>query len=337
MVGAVIVRDGPIVGEGYHPQAGEPHAEVFALRAAGELARGAAVYVTLEPCSHHGRTPPCVDALIEAGISEVCFAMLDPDPRVSGAGIRRLEDAGVHVRGPILEDDARSLNEAYIKHRATGTPFVTLKLAMSLDGKIATRTGDSKWITNEKSRAYVHRLRSRVDAIVVGGGTAIADNPRLTARVGRRVTAPRRVVVTSTGNIPTSLALFDGGGALVATTDNADASRLEELERAGARVLNLDDGHGMVSMPGLMKMLAGMGCLWVLIEGGGQTAASALDAGVVDKVVFFYAPKIIGGVDAPTGVEGEGADAVGESIALERVRTRRFGDDVMVEAYVTRP
>jgi len=335
MVGAVVVRDGVIVGEGYHHRAGEPHAEVLALRQAGDRTRGATLYVTLEPCCHHGCTPPCTKAIIEAGVSEIHAAMVDPDPKVAGKGIEELRAAGIEVHHPLCEDEARRLNEAYIKHRTTGLPFVILKSAMSLDGRIATRTGDSKWITNERSRAYAHRLRSRVDAILVGGTTARADDPQLTARLGRRVHYPTRVVITRSADLPSDLALLRSAGeCIVACPAGADAASLKKLERAGARILTLKTAGARACMADLMAQLGKLGNLCVLIEGGGEVAASALEEKLVDKVIFFYAPKIIGGREAVPAVGGEGAPDIASAIKLDRIKLRRFGEDFAVEGYV---
>ena len=337
MVGAVVVRDGEIVGEGYHRRAGQPHAEVLALRAAGDRARGATLYVSLEPCCHHGRTPPCTRAIIESGISDVYAAMTDPDPRVRGCGLEELRSAGINVHSPLCEEEARELNEAYVKHRTTGMPFVTLKLAMSLDGKIANRTGDSKWITNERSRAYVHRVRSRVDVIVVGAGTARADNPSLTARVGRRTFYPARVILTGSCDLPDDLAMLSQPGeTIVACPLTRDKRAAGKLEMTAARILPVSESGGRPSVADLMRQLAKMGHLSVLIEGGGEIAAAALAECVVDKILFFYAPRIIGGREAVSAVGGVGADTVASSIGLERIKTRRFGDDMLIEAYVKR-
>ncbi|MHB9037871.1 MAG: bifunctional diaminohydroxyphosphoribosylaminopyrimidine deaminase/5-amino-6-(5-phosphoribosylamino)uracil reductase RibD [Armatimonadota bacterium] len=338
MVGAVIVRDGMIVGEGYHPKAGEPHAEVFALRDAGFRAKGAAMYVTLEPCCHHGRTPPCTRAIIDAGISEVYVAMVDPDPKVASKGLDELRAAGIKVHVPLLEEKARNLNEAYIKHRTTGMPFVILKSAMSLDGKIATRTGDSKWITNERSRKYAHGIRSRVDAIIVGGNTARTDNPSLTARLGKKVCYPTRVVVTGTGDLPYSLKLFEKPGeSIVAAGPYADAASLKKLELAGARIIPVEPRDGSLALATLMRELGELGCLSVLIEGGGDVAAAALEERLVDKVLYFHAPIIIGGRDSVDSVGGIGAESISSAIKLDRIRVRRFGDDIAVEGYVVYP
>lgn len=338
MVGAVIVKGGAIIGEGYHPKAGEPHAEVFALREAGENAKGAVMYVTLEPCCHQGRTPPCTKALIEAGISEVHIAMVDPDPKVASKGIEELRSAGIKVYVPLCEEQARQLNEAYIKHRTTGLPLVTLKSAMSLDGRIATRTGDSKWITNERSRAYAHKIRAKSDAILVGSNTARTDDPSLTARLGRKIYYPPRVVVTSSGDLPDNLKVFcSHGDCIVAAAPSANAASLLKLECAGARIISLSQAEGRPSIRELMVQLGKLGYLSVLIEGGGEVAASALNERVVDKVLYFYAPKIIGGVDARPSVGGYGAETIAQAIKLDRIRVKRFGDDIAVEGYVIYP
>jgi len=338
MVGAVVVKNGVVIGEGFHPRAGEPHAEIFALRDAGDDSRGATMYVNLEPCCHHGRTPPCTKALIQAGIADVFVAMVDPDPKVAGKGINELQNAGISVHYPLLEDSARRLNEAYIKHRATGLPLVTLKSAMSLDGKIATRTGDSKWITGERSRAYAHKIRSRADAILVGGNTARADDPSLTARLGRKVFYPPRVVVTAGGDVPDSLKLVcERGECIVAAPVTASSESLRKLERAGARILTLSQVGGRPSVKDLMVQLGKLGYLSVLIEGGGEVAACALEERVVDKILYFYAPKIIGGREAISSVGGLGAETVESAIKLDRIRVRRFGEDIAVEGYIVYP
>lgn len=338
MVGAVVVKDGVVIGKGYHPKAGEPHAEVFALREAGDRAAGATIYVTLEPCCHTGRTGPCTEAIKRAGVARVFAAMVDPDPKVAGNGLNWLEKAGIETHSGLCEAEARRLNEAYIKHRTTGMPLVILKSAMSLDGRIATRAGDSKWITNEQSRAFAHRIRRDVDAIVVGGNTARTDDPRLTARIGRQVYYPTRVVVTESGQLPDSLSMLcDGGQCIVAASKRANVGSLRKLEKAGARILTLADASGRASIADLMRQLADMGHLSVLIEGGGEVAASALEEKVVDKVLFFYAPKIIGGRDAVGSIGGFGAETVAGSITLERTRLRRFGSDIAIEGYVAYP
>lgn len=338
MVGAVVVKDGEIVGEGYHRRAGGPHAEVIALRKAGSNARGGVLYVTLEPCCHHGRTPPCTRAIIDAGVAEVYAAMLDPDPKVAGRGFDELARAGVRVHYPLLEKEAMKLNEAYIKHRTSGLPLVTLKSAMSLDGCIATAAGDSKWITGERSRLFAHRVRAKVDAIVVGAGTARLDNPQLTARVGKRVYYPKRVVVTKSGNLPSDLRIFnEPGECIVACPEGLCDAVINKPGGSAVEVVALPTVCGRVSMNALMRRLAEMGCLSVLIEGGAETAAAALEERVVDKVMFFYAPKIIGGRRATHAVGGVGVGSVDKAIRIRDMRIRRLGEDFLIEGYVDYP
>lgn len=338
MVGAVVVKDGVVVGKGYHPCAGKDHAEVFALRDAGNMAAGATLYVTLEPCCHIGRTPPCTDAIIKSGVARVFAAMADPDVKVSGMGFARLRESGIEVECGLCESEAIALNEAYIKHRTTSLPLVILKSAMSLDGKIATRTGNAKWITGEPSRAYAHKIRRQVDAIVVGANTVRVDDPRLSARSGCRSYFPTRIVVTNSGNVSVDAKLFsEPGCSIIAASKHADRQLLRKLEQQGARIITLEDYAGRASIADLMRQLGEMGCLSVLIEGGGELAASALEERVVDKALFFYAPRIIGGRDAVGAVGGLGAIDVAHAITLDRMRVRRFGEDIAVEGYIVYP
>lgn len=338
MVGAVIVSGGKIVGEGFHTRAGEPHAEAIALRAAGEKARGAAMYVTLEPCCHTGRTPPCTQAIIRSGVRRVFAAMVDPDPNVAGGGVAELRSAGVEVVTRLCETEARELNAAYVKHRTTGTPLVTLKLAMSLDGRIATRSGDSKWITGERARAFVHRARAAADAVVVGAGTALADDPLLTARVGRAIRRPTRVVVAGTRPLPPDLRMLrETGETLVAVPESADPAVVEALRAAGAQIVTPSCSGARVSIASLMRELARLGHLSVLIEGGAELAASALAERVVDRILFFYAPRIIGGRESVPGVGGEGIESLGSAIQVDRVKIRRMGPDLAVEGHLVYP
>ena len=330
-VGAVLVRDGQVVGEGYHHRAGEPHAEVLALREAGEAARGATLYVTLEPCSHWGRTPPCADALIRAGVRRVVACTLDPNPRVDGRGFARLAAAGVEVAlaGEPFRERARRLNAAYEKHVTTGLPYVTLKVAMSLDGKIATASGDSRWISGEASRAMAHRMRARHDAVMVGVGTVLADDPLLTARPPGRPPArqPLRVVVDSEARTPPGSRLVASAGpgapVLVATTTRAPAARADALRAAGAEVLALPPGpDGRVDLRALMAHLGGRGITGVLVEGGATLAGSLVASGLVDEVVAFVAPVILGGERAPSPVGGAGAARVAQAWRVAHWRVR---------------
>ena len=286
LVGAVIVRDGRIVAEGWHRKAGTPHAEIHALNMAGELARGATVYVSLEPCAHYGRTGPCARALVEAGVSRVVVAMTDPNPKVAGKGIAILQEAGIEVTVGVLEQEARQLNEVFLKWITTGLPFVALKTAMTLDGKIATAAGQSQWITYEASRYEVHRLRDIYDGILVGINTALADNPSLTTRLkeyeGRN---PVRIVVDSRARLPLEAKLVTDGAArtIVAVTAGAPAERVEALKSAGAEIIVAGSGDH-VDMHSLMEQLGAMKITSVLVEGGGSVNFSLLQAGLADRV-----------------------------------------------------
>ena len=315
-VGAVIVKDGKVAGKGFHRFAGGPHAEIYALRQAGKKAEGATMYVSLEPCSHHGRTPPCTDAIIRSGIKRVVAAIKDPNPVNNGRGLRILGRRGIKTRVGFLETEARELNEDFIKYITKKMPFVTVKVAQSLDGKIATRTGDSKWITGDKAREFVHKLRSEHDAVMVGAGTVLKDDPLLTARVrGKRVKQPLRIILAGRTRIPYKARILNsiGGNVVIAATK---------------------EKNGRVDIKSLLRELAKRQITSVLIEGGGETVASALEAGVVDKIYFFMAPKIIGGRKATTSVEGEGAEKAGKAIRLKNMSFRKIGDDIMIEGYV---
>jgi len=337
MVGAVIVKRGKVVGEGWHQAVGGPHAEVWALQAAGRAARGATIYLNLEPCSHHGRTPPCTDALISAGIARVVCACQDPDPRVSGKGLRQLAEAGIAVGIGLLEPEARRLNEGYLKRVKTGLPFVSLKSAMSLDGKIATRTGESHWITGEKARVFGHRLRAEQDAVLTGIGTVLADDPELTVRLSKGRN-PLRVVADSEARIsPTArLLTADERPPIIAVTRQAPAERVRHLEQVGTTVWRLPARGGHVDLRALMKKLAAAGVNRVLVEAGGTLAAGALEAGLVDRVYFFIAPMLIGGAEAMTPVEGKGVKRLAGAWRLGSVRMRRVGEDVMIVGDVVR-
>ncbi len=317
-VGAVVVRDGAIVGEGHHLAAGQPHAETVALAEAGERARGATLFVSLEPCAHQGRTPPCAEAIIAAGVAEVRYAVDDPDPRVSGRGHRALEAAGVRVVAGERRTDGSELLRGYLTRQRAGRPWVTAKYAMSLDGKIATRTGDSRWISGEASRRYAHALRDRADAVVVGIGTVLADDPSLTVRPappdGRQ---PRRVVVDSRLRLPPGAALAGpplAPGATVAYVEHQDPGdpdrgrRAALLRERGLELLPLPaDPAGRVDLPALLSELGRRGMNEVLVEGGGELLAGLLEAGLVDEVEACVAPVLIGGAGAPTPLRGRGA------------------------------
>ncbi len=338
MVGAVVVKDGKIVGKGYHARAGTPHAEIHALREAGGEARGATLYVTLEPCCHHGKTGPCTEAVIEAGITRVVAAMTDPNPLVAGKGLKRLQESGIEVVWGLMEDEARNLNEVFVKYITTRRPFVVLKAAMTLDGKIATKSGDSRWITGALSREYVHRLRDRYDAIMVGINTVLADNPSLTTRLpGGEGRDPARIVLDSAARTPPDARLITQDSrapVIIAVTAAAPGERIKALEAAGARVIVQQKNYGRVDIAALMSALASMEITSLLVEGGGQVHASFLESRVADKVVWFIAPKLIGGVSAPGPVSGDGVELLNEAIRIERVNVKSFGEDICVEGYL---
>jgi len=334
MVGAVVAKGGRTIAEGYHRRAGEPHAEAVALERAGRRARGATLYVTLEPCCHQGRTPPCTEAVIAAGAARVVAAMKDPNPLVNGKGFARLRRAGIAVEVGLLEPEARLLNEVYCHYVATRRPFVTLKLAASLDGKIATRTGSSRWITGQPARLAVHRLRAESDAVLVGIGTALADDPRLTGRLGGSE-QPLRIVVDSRARLPAEAAMLreHGGPVIVATTRRAPKSRLEALRRAGAAVLLVRQRQGRVDLGALLDALGRGEVTSVLVEGGSEMAGSLLEAGLVDKFVLFVGPLLVGGREAPTTAGGRGVARLEDALRLERMTVRRVGPDLMITGY----
>lgn len=335
MVGGVLVRGGKIVGTGYHRRAGDDHAEIVALKQAGKRARGATLYLNLEPCNHVGRTPPCTLSLIRSGIKAVMVGMVDPNPLVSGKGIRRLRQAGVQVRSGLLEKECRKLNEAFIKYITRRIPFVVLKLAASLDGRIATSTGESQWITGEAARMHVHRWRNQVDGVVVGVDTVLADNPRLTCRIpgGRdpwRIVVDRRLRIQRTARL---LRQRGVGKTLVVTGTAAPAKKVKEIERTGAQVLRLPGRGRWIPFASLLKRLGRMGLLSVMIEGGATTAARALAEGVVDKIIFFYGPKIIGG-DGRSMVDALGIKRMNRCKTISDMEIKKFGQDLMVSGYL---
>lgn len=335
LVGAVIVREGKIIAEGWHRQAGTPHAEIHALNMAGELARGATLYVTLEPCSHFGRTPPCAQAVVDAGISRVVAAMKDPNPQVAGRGFELLQAAGVDVEAGLLEAEACKLNEVFIKWVTRKLPFVTMKFACSLDGKIATVGGESQWISCEASRRFTHHLRDLNDAILVGVGTILADNPSLTTRLveGKN---PVRVIVDSTARTPLDSKVVTDNSArtLVAVTSKAPPERINELKARGVEIITAGDSK-RVDLKLLMQELARREITSVLVEGGGTIHFAMLSAGLVDKVLAFIAPKIIGGAKALTAVEGAGFAKLSDAVTLTDLTTERLGDDILLSGYVT--
>ena len=336
LVGAVIVKDGKIIAEGWHRQAGTPHAEIYALKMAGELAKGAILYVTLEPCSHFGRTPPCANAIVEAGIKKVVATMSDPNPKVAGRGFQILRDAGIEVEIGVCEEEARKLNEVFIKWVTTNKPFVTLKTAMSLDGKIATSTGQSKWITSEASRQRVHELRDIHDAIMVGIETVLKDNPMLTTRIpgGKN---PIRIIVDSNARTPLVSNVVTNhhqAKTIIAVTENAPAERVNALENSGIEIIFAGNGE-RVDLNILMNELAKREVTSVLLEGGGTLNFALLEAGLIDKVYAFIAPKIIGGRSALTSVEGNGFENLRDAINLKNITTEQIDSDILITGYIT--
>ena len=339
LVGAVIVRDGEIVGEGYHQRAGEAHAEIHALNQAKELAAGATMYVTLEPCCHWGRTPPCTESVIRAKLTNIFVAMKDPNPQVAGNGIRQLEEAGIRVQVGLCEAKSQQLNEVFIKYITTQCPFVILKSAISLDGKIAAASGESQWITSEASRLKGHELRAQVDAILVGIGTVLQDNPSLTTRLPEETNQdPIRIVVDSHGRTPLDAKVFNPASnatTLIAVTGNAPSEKIKALKSVGAEVLTIEEKEGRVCLRGLMQKLGQKEITSVLIEGGGEINAAALQTGIVDKLMFFIAPKLIGGKDAPGPIGGAGVARLAEAFELRDVKTTQVGVDFLIEGYLS--
>jgi diaminohydroxyphosphoribosylaminopyrimidine deaminase/5-amino-6-(5-phosphoribosylamino)uracil reductase len=337
MVGAVVVREGRVVGEGWHDGPGTPHAEARALTAAGELARGATLYCTLEPCDHVGRTPPCTSAIIEAGVVRAIVAAGDPNPLVDGRGFDRLRESGLEVVDGVLEDASRRLNAAFERHVVSGLPLVTWKSAASLDGKTAATDRSSRWITGEAAREDAHRLRAASDAIVVGAGTVIDDDPVLTVRdPAYRGRPPLRVVVDASGLVPAGARVFDGSApTLVATTGRAPLDVVDGWTAAGADVESFDpDATGGVHLPDLLAHLGKRDVQGVLLEGGATLAWSFVERRLIDRIVLYLAPKLIGGAEAPGVLMGEGFAPIDRAVGLRIVSVERIGDDLKVEADV---
>lgn len=339
LVGAVLVRDHQLIGEGWHQRYGQAHAEVHALAAAGEAARGATLYVTLEPCCHHGKTPPCTDALLHAGVGRVVTAMTDPFPQVAGNGAVLLRAAGVTVDFGLGEAEARRLNAPYLKLVTTGRPYVHAKWAMTLDGKIATRTGDSKWISGPASRQHVHALRGRMDAIVVGIGTALADDPLLTVRPpGPRT--PARVTLDSRGRLPVSSRLVETAGTtptLVVTVGELPASQVAPLRDRGCEVIALSAEGGRPSVPALLEELGKRRMTNILVEGGSAVLGSFLDARALDEVHVFVAARLLGGSAAKTPIGGLGVAKIDEALALAEWRVEQVEADLLLRGTLHDP
>lgn len=335
MVGAIIVKGGKIIAQGYHKKAGTPHAEIVALRKAGPRAKGATLYVTLEPCCHTGKkTPPCTNSIIESGIKRVVAAMKDPNPKVSGKGLKALRKAGIEITSGVLKSEAARLNEAFTKYITRQEPFVILKIAQSLDGKIATSKGESKWITGEAARKRVHQLRHETDAILVGIGTVLKDNPSLDCRI-KGGTNPYRIVVDSSLRVsPGSKILkFHDHKTIIATTDRASTRKISRLTKLGARVLITKSSRGRVDLNHLMKELGKMEIVNLMIEGGSSLSAAALSSNIVDKVMFFVAPKVIGGTDSFSSVGGRSPSLLKSAFQLKNLTASKYGNDILLEGY----
>ena len=341
-VGAVLVDDDlQPIAEGWHQRFGGPHAEINALAQAGARSRGATLFVTLEPCSHHGKTPPCAPAVVAAGVRKVVAAMLDPSPHVNGGGVRILREAGVEVEVGLLAAEARRLTAPFVKLTCAGTPYVHAKWAMTLDGRIATRAGDSKWISGEESRALVHRLRGRMDAIIAGIGTAFADDPLLTARPpGPRVAT--RIILDGSAQLPLDSQLVRTAAAapvLAAVAESAPADQCARLADCGVEVLRLpvvSGEHAGVSLPALLQQLGQRRMTNVLVEGGGRVLGAFFDTGLIDEYHVFVAPRLIGGAQAPGPLQGIGVERLAEAIALETLEARAVGGDLYVNARASR-
>lgn len=342
MVGAVVVKDGKVVGRGYHLGAGKAHAEVNAMDAAGALAQDATLYVTLEPCNHTGRTPPCTEKVLAAGIRRVVVAMTDPNPDVKGGGLDHLKNQGLDITVGVYEDQAKRLNEAFIKYVKTKRPFSIIKCAATLDGQIATRTGDSRWVTGEESRKFVHQLRHAVDAIMVGVNTVKKDDPSLTTRLTNslenvRGLDPTRVILDTHLRISEEaklLRLDSDSDTIIVTGNSVSADKKTRIEKQGARVIAAPVKDGLIDLDSLVDRLGILGITSLLIEGGSRVIASALSAAIVDKIVFFFAPKILGGDDGVPICKGQGAALMNSCIPVKDIHVRRFGDDVMIEGYI---
>ncbi len=340
MVGAVLVKNGEVVGRGYHEAVGGPHAEVNAVADAGSRAHGATLYVTLEPCNHTGRTPPCTQKILAAGIRRVVVAMRDPNPDVAGKGLELLKSKGLDVVVGLCEQEAQRLNEGFVKYIQTKRPFVILKCAATLDGRIATRTGDSKWVTGPVARQQVHRVRHAVDAIMVGIDTIKKDDPSLTTRLeGQEGLDPVRVILDTHLSISPQARVLQidskAGTILVAgKTAARDTAKCKRLEAQGAQIVEAPLKKGLIDLEQLMFHLGQLGLASLLIEGGGRVLSSALTAGIVDKIMFFYAPKILGGDDGVPICRGQGPELMQNCHGVRDLRVERVGDDVMIEGYL---
>lgn len=334
MVGAILVRGGRIISMGYHGEVTTPHAEAWAIQKAGEQTKGASLYINLEPCCHYGNNPPCADLIVRAGIREVIISMKDPNPLVNGKGIRILRRNGVKVRLGLLEEEARQLNEVFVKYITTRKPFVCLKSALTIDGKIATKTGASRWVAGTESRRYAHHLRNVYDAILVGVRTVLVDDPKLTVRMVKKIKNPVRIVLDAHARTPLKAHVLNRNGSrtVLVVGPKAPKKKVEALRRKGADILVIPAPKGKVDLKLLMKKLGRMKVTSLLVEGGGEVNASFLEEKLVDKVHFVVVPKVFGGRDARTAVEGEGVKTPDKAIYLKNVHQEKLGEDFLFTA-----
>ena len=338
LVGAVIVKDNKIIGEGYHEYFGGPHAEVNAFKNAKADVEGATMYVTLEPCAHYGKTPPCADLIVKNKISKVVVGLVDPNPLVAGKGIEILRSNGIEVTTGVMETEIKKTNEIFLKYITCKKPFCIMKTAMTLDGKISTSIGDSKWISNEKSRAYVHELRNMVSGIMVGIGTVLSDDPELTTRREDKLSKnPIRIIIDSKARIPLDAKVLkcdEKTKTIIVTTKFAADIKVKAIKEKGAEVIITPSEDKRVNLNYLMRVLGDMGIDSILLEGGSTLNYSALDEGIVDKVITFISPKMFGGTTGKTPVGGEGIELVKDAILFTGTEVTRFDEDIMVEAYI---
>ena len=335
MVGAVIVKDGEIVGTGIHRKAGEPHAEVHAFRMAGGHAKGATLYVTLEPCSHYGKTPPCAILVKESGVKRVVVAMEDPNPQVAGRGIRLLREAGIEVEVGVLEEEAKRLNERFVHNMLTGRPFVISKTAMTLDGKIAAYNGHSKWVTGEEARKHVHELRKQSDAILVGIGTVLADNPRLTTRLEAGGKNPVRVILDSALRIPLEALVTDctEASTWIAAASDADPVKAKALQEKGLEIILLSKDKNGLDLRELLTRLYEKGITDIIVEGGSQINSAFLREGLIDKFLVYIAPKILGGLHSLSPFAGSDVEGMDEAVGIHIEKIEQYGEDLCLTAY----
>jgi diaminohydroxyphosphoribosylaminopyrimidine deaminase/5-amino-6-(5-phosphoribosylamino)uracil reductase len=334
MVGAVLVKNGAVVGQGYHTKAGEAHAEIVALQEAKEEARGAVLYLNLEPCTHYGKTPPCAPQIIQSNVKRVVIGMEDPNPLVKGKGVEILRRAGLEVDVGVLEKECQRLNEAFSKFILKKEPFVILKVAATLDGKMATRNGDSKWISGEASRHLVHQWRDRVDGVLVGIGTVLKDDPMLTSRI-KKGRDPYRIVLDSRLKIPEEAKVINTSPSktIIASTEIAPKDKIEKLEQKGVQIFLLDSKEGKINLKSCLSKLGEIGMMSLMVEGGSRVNGSFLDEGLIDKLFLFLSKKIMGDPQALGIFGGKGTSSVQEVIVLKEMKTRKIGEDILIESY----